>query len=175
MGIDPGPLAAVQYVATGDGWTLIFTRDLKHPPEKVWAALTVPAEVGEWAPFVTEHDLGTVGDKTLTMIDGDTRVDMPATVTLAEPPTVLEYIWGTDLLRWELVPSASGTRLTLRHTVAELDLIPKVAAGWHLCLVVAERLMDGRPVGPIRGQAAMNYGWEALHDAYAARMVGERR
>jgi hypothetical protein len=43
-------------------------------------------------------------------------------------------------------------------------------AGWHLCLDVAERLLDGQPVEPIRGQDAMNQGWQELHDAYAERL-----
>jgi hypothetical protein len=48
--------------------------------------------------------------------------------------------------------------------------VPKVAAGWHLCLLVAEHLLDGQPIGPIRGTDARNYGWDELHDAYAAKL-----
>ena len=61
----------------------------------------------------------------------------------------------------------AGTRLTLAHTVGDREWVPKVAAGWHLCLDVAERLLAGQPIEPIRGHDAMNYGWERLHDAYA--------
>ena len=86
------------------------------------------------------------GDATLTMIDGDERVDMAATVRRADPPKVLEYTWGPDVLRWELTPTETGTRLVLRHTVAGEDWVPKVAAGWHLCLAVAETVLDGRPI-----------------------------
>jgi hypothetical protein len=88
-------------------------------------------------------------------------------VTRAEPPTLLEYTWGGDVLRWELEPSERGTRLTLQHTLEDPDLAPKVAAGWHICLVVAERLLDGAPTGPIRGQDARNYGWDDLQRRYA--------
>jgi serine/threonine-protein kinase len=35
---------------------------------------------------------------------------------------------------------------------------------------VAERLLDGEPIGPIVGSEAMKYRWERLHDAYAARL-----
>ncbi len=48
--------------------------------------------------------------------------------------------------------------------------MPKVAAGWHLCLDVAERLLDGDPVGPIRGEDAKNYGWDRLREEYAERL-----
>ncbi len=167
---EPSPLAEVDYRASDDRWTLVFVRDLRHPPEKVWATLTEPARVGEWAPYTVDRDLGTVGDATLTMIDGETPQDLKTTVLRAERPTLLEYTWGTDLLRWELAATDSGTRLTLRHTVADRDWVPKVAAGWHLCLDVAEHLLDGHPIAPIRGMDALNYGWEKLNDAYAEKI-----
>ena len=167
---DPGPLAEVACEAAKERWTLVFVRHLGHPPAKVWAALTDPAQLEAWAPFVADRDLATTGAATLTMLDGETREDTPAIVRRADPPSVLEYTWGDDLLRWDLEPTAGGTRLTLRHTVDDRGLVPKVAAGWHLCLVVAERMLDGRPVEAIRGQDAMNYGWNELHDAYAAEL-----
>ena len=122
------------------------------------------------SPFTADRDLGTFGEATLTMVDGETREDLAAEVTRAERPTLLEYTWGPDRVRWELAPTESGTRLTLRHTVGDDDLIPKIAAGWHLCLDVAERLLVGDPVGPIRGEDAKNYGWDDLRDAYAERL-----
>jgi uncharacterized protein YndB with AHSA1/START domain len=167
----PGPLAEVECVAGEDGWTLVFVRDLSHPPERVWAALTDPTQLREWSPFTADRDLGRTGDATLTMIDGEVTEDLPALVGRAERPTALEYSWGTDLLRWELMAAESGTRLTLRHTVQDPEWVPKVAAGWHICLDVAERFLDGNPVGAIVGENARNYGWDELHDAYA-EMLG---
>jgi uncharacterized protein YndB with AHSA1/START domain len=170
-GFDPGPLADAQLAQDSEGWTLVFVRDLRHPPEKVWAALTDPRQLSEWSPFLADRDLGAPGDVTLTMVDGDHRENMEAVVSRAERPRFLEYTWATDVLRWELAPSGEGTRLTLRHTMQEPDWSAKVAAGWHLCLVVAEHLLDGQPIGPIRGMAAMDYGWEELRDAYATKMT----
>src|SRR5664279_2871763 len=66
---------------------------------------------------------------------------LAATVTRSEPPTLLEYTWGTDVLHWELAAIGlgaqnsattrdsaamaatvrTGTRLTLRHTVAAVS------------------------------------------------------
>jgi uncharacterized protein YndB with AHSA1/START domain len=162
-----GPLAHVETRPSGGRWTLVFVRDLHHPPDKVWAALTDPTQLREWAPFTTDRDLGRPGEATLTMIDGEVAEDLPATVARAEPPTLLEYTWGQDLLRWELAPTERGTRLTLQHTIQDLDWVPKVAAGWHICLVVAELLLDGTPFGPVRGEDARNYGWDDLNQAYA--------
>ena len=42
-------------------WTLILVRELRHSPEKVWEALTDPAHLREWAPFVADGSLGTAG------------------------------------------------------------------------------------------------------------------
>jgi uncharacterized protein YndB with AHSA1/START domain len=169
----PGPLADVTAEAPdppGGGWTLVFIRDLRHAPDRVWAALTEPAQLRAWAPFVPDRDLATAGPATLTMIDADSPEDTAAVVRRAEPPTLLEYTWGGDLLRWELTPAGAGTRLTLRHRVADRDWLPKVAAGWHLCLDVAERLLAGSPVPPIRGEDARNHGWDELAEEYAAKL-----
>jgi uncharacterized protein YndB with AHSA1/START domain len=171
---EPGPPANIARERTGDRWTLVFVRDLRYPPEHVWAALTEPAQLAAWAPYTADRDLGSVGPATLTMIDGPTGgpgdTPLPTEVLRVEPPTLLEYGWGTDLLRWELAAAGTGTRLTLRHTMADRDAVPMVAAGWHLCLAVADRLLEGHPIDPIRGEDARNYGWEDLRDAYGDRL-----
>ncbi len=166
----PGPLADVDCLTGDQEWTLVFVRDLRHPPEKVWAALTDPDQVGKWAPYTVDRSLATPGDLTLTMVGGDTPQELPATVGRAEAPTLLEYSWGTSLLRWELAATGTGTRLTLRQTVEDPDWVPKVAAGWHLCIVVAEHLLAGQPIEPIRGEDAYRYGWRDLYDAYAEKL-----
>jgi uncharacterized protein YndB with AHSA1/START domain len=164
---DPGPLAAIEMRTRGSRATLVFVRDLRHPPDKVWAALTDRTQLSQWAPFTADRNLDRLGDTTLTMIDGEDEVALPAKVSHCEPPRVLEYTWGDDVLRWQLEPTATGTRLTLQHTTDDPTMVPKVAAGWHLCLAVADRLLDGRPFGPIVGDTAMQYGWQRLHDEYA--------
>jgi uncharacterized protein YndB with AHSA1/START domain len=163
------PMETVHVESDEGQWTLVFVRELRNPPDRVWTALTDPAELARWAPYTSDRDLGATGDATLIMIEGETRVDIPVKVSRAEPPALLEYTWGTDALRWELASAGAGTRLTLRHTVAGPDWLPKVAAGWHLCFIVAERLLDGDPIPPIRGAQALEHGWQELNDAYARK------
>ena len=43
----------------GEKWTLVLVRELRHPPKKVWQALTDPAQLREWAPFDADRSLGT--------------------------------------------------------------------------------------------------------------------
>lgn len=164
----PGPLAEVEAQQDGDRWTLVFVRELRHAPQKVWRALTDPAELRGWAPFDADRDLGSTGGATLTMApDGEA---LAATIHRAEPPRLLEYTWGTDLLRWELEPAGPGTRLTLRHTLADRAWVPKVAAGWQICLDVADLMLAGKPIGRIVGHEARDHGWEQLNGAYAERL-----
>jgi uncharacterized protein YndB with AHSA1/START domain len=157
--------------STPEGWVLVLVRDLRHPPGAVWAALTEPAQLAAWAPFTAARDLDAPGDVTLTMIDGDDGMDLAGTVTRAEPPTLLEYSWGSDQLRWELAAAGGGTRLTLRHRVGTREDLARAGAGWHLCLDVLEHLLAGDPVPPVRGQAALEHGWTELHDQYAAQLA----
>jgi uncharacterized protein YndB with AHSA1/START domain len=155
---------------TLDGWTLIFVREFRQAPSVVWGALTDPAELDQWAPFTAARDLGSPGETVLTLVDGADKTDISATVVRASAPALLEYTWGDDRLRWELEPSGSGTRLTLRHTLAKPETDAMVAAGWHLCLIVLGHLLDGSPVGVIRGREALDHGWEELRDGYAAKL-----
>jgi hypothetical protein len=64
----------------------------------------------------------------------------------------------------------TGTRLTLRHTAQSEDWLSLVAAGWHICLDVADELLAGRRLGAIRGQEARRYGWDELNDSYESRL-----
>jgi uncharacterized protein YndB with AHSA1/START domain len=170
---DPGPMGVVGVSPVDGRWRLTFVQPIRHPPEKVWAALTDPAQLDQWAPFTAAHDLSVLGENTLTMVDGDTRTDIPITVLRSEPPRRLEYTWGDDLLSWRLGDLPPGTVLGLTHTIARRDMGAMVAAGWHICVAVADRLLAGRPVGVIRGRDALAHGFERLHQAYAKVLDGE--
>jgi len=166
----PGELADAAAERGGDDrWTLVFIRDFRHPREKVWGALVEPGQQREWAPFVSDRELVGVGAATFTMM-GEEPEGSPGAVLRAEPPALLIYDWGGDVLRWELEPAGEGTRLTLRHTVGDSDWLPMVAAGWHICLDVADLLLDGRPIGPIIADEAKAFGWDELRDGYAERL-----
>jgi len=166
----PGPAGEASLRPEGGRWTLVLVRDLSRPPAAVWRALTDPAEIRQWAPFDADRDLGRLGQAALAMAGGPTPEALPATVRRADAPRVLEYTWGEDLVRWELEPTASGTRLTLRHTIDDRTWIPKVAAGWHICLDVCDRLLSGDPIGRIVAAAALLHGWDRLNDEYAAHL-----
>src|SRR5574340_173863 len=178
----PGSPRRVALSRDGKRWSLTFVREFPQAPAALWSALTDPAELPHWAPYTANSDLGTVGPATLIMTDGDertevdgrvlradqpTRADLP---TRADGPTLLEHAWGDDVLRWDLLETGSGTLLTLRHTLDDKNTAAMMAAGWHMCLDVAEGYLAGNGIGPIVGSDALNYGWSDLNRQYAAKL-----
>ena len=163
-----GPAGGAQVRKEGDNWTLILVRELHHPPEKVWQALTDPAHLREWAPFDADGNLGTIGAKVkLTTVGAPTPQVSETTVTRADAPKVLEYKWGGFHIRWELEALGGGTRLTLWASI-DRRFIAMGAAGWHIALDVLDRLLAGQPVGRIVGPDAMKFGgWQRLNAEYA--------
>ena len=166
----PGNAVDTHVRKDGSRSTLVFVRQLRHAPSEVWVALTDPTSLREWAPFDADRDLGSTGAATLTLVGGTTPHVFESQVRHADPPRVLEYTWGDDVLRWELEAIESGTRLTLHHTLDERTWLPKAAAGWHICLDVAEYALDGDPIGRIAGEDGKRFGWERLNAEYAERL-----
>lgn len=163
----PGPASGAQVQKDGEKWTLVLVRQLRHAPEKVWQALIDPAQLREWAPFDAEGNLGTAGATVkLSTVGAPTPQVSETTVKRADAPRLLEYDWGGNNIRWELEACAGGTRLTLWHNI-DRGFISMGAAGWHICLDVMDRLVDGAPVGRIVGGEAMKFGWPRLNTEYA--------
>jgi hypothetical protein len=158
----PGPASGAQIrKSDGEKWTLILVRELDHSPEKVWQALTDPAQLREWAPFEVDASLGKVGTVKLTWMGTPTPIE--TRVTRADAPKVLEY--GDN--RWELEAIAGGTRLTL-WTNIDRRFISWGAAGWHIAFDVLHRLLSGAPIGRLAGGDAMKLaGWQRLVAEYA--------
>src|SRR5665213_2884584 len=161
----PGSADMAQVRKDGETWTLVLVKDLRHPPEKVWRALTEPAHLREWAPFDASGDLGNVGTVNVTWVGTPTPIE--TRVTRADVPKVLEYKSGDNDMRWELEGRDGGTRLTL-WAVIDRRFISMGAAGWHIAFDVLERLLDGTPIGRITGATAMQFdGWQRLNAEYA--------
>src|SRR5947208_1720857 len=110
----PGPASGAEVRKEGEKWTLVLVRQLRHPPEKVWQALTDPAHLREWAPFDADCSLGIAGAAVkLSTVGAPTPHVTDTKVTRADAPRALEYGWGGNDMRWELEPIQGGTRLTL--------------------------------------------------------------
>ena len=168
----PGPASGAQVRKDGpqnhqqqkeqDKWTLILVRELRHSPEKVWQALTDPAQLREWAPFDAEGSLGVAGSTVkLTWVGAPAPLETK--VTRADAPKLLEY----DDIKWELEASVNGTRLTLWHNI-DRRFISWGAAGWHIAFDVLDGLLNGAPIGRMAGPEVMKFAaWQRLTAEYA--------
>ena len=158
----PGPANVAQVRKDADKWTLILVKELRHPPEKVWQAITDPVHLREWAPFDADGNLGTIGATVKLTWVGTARAT-ETKVTHADPPNLLEY----GDIRWELEALGGGTRLTLWHSI-DRRFVSWGAAGWHICFDVLDRLLAGKPIGRMAGPKAMHLdGWQRLTTEYA--------
>jgi uncharacterized protein YndB with AHSA1/START domain len=165
-------------------YVLRFERQLSHPPEKVWRALTEPDQLRRWFPvdiegerrvgaklrFVFREDAPRAADMP-ELLEHDAR-DLDGEFTEFDPPRLLAYTWGDEFLRWELEPTADGCRLAFSHTFDERSGIPhpagplkkgaRDASGWDVCLGSLEALLDG-------GAPPADDTWQPLYDRYLAK------
>lgn len=164
----PGPASGAQVRKEGQNWTLVLVRELRHRPEKVWQALTDPAQLREWAPFDADASLGTAGAAVKLTTVGAPKLNVTdTTVTRADAPKLLVYNWGGNEMRWELEALGGGTRLTLWTSIPR-SFISMGAAGWHVCFDVLDHLLGETPIGRIVGPDAMKFsGWQRLNAEYA--------
>jgi uncharacterized protein YndB with AHSA1/START domain len=171
----PGPAAGARVAKKeGDQWTLVVVRELRHPPEKVWEAITDPTHLREWAPFDASNNLGSEGNEVrLTTVGAPQLMVTDTTVTRAERPRELVYNWGGNDMRWQLEPMDGGTRLTL-WTSIDRRYIAMGAAGWHLCFDVLDHLLRGTPLGRMVGMEVMKFeGWQRLTSEYRKQFATE--
>lgn len=168
----PGPATGAEIRKSAETWTLVLVRELRHPPAKVWQALTEPGQLREWAPFDSDRSLGAIGPAKLTTVGAPTPMVSETQVTRADAPKLLEYTWGGANVRWELEGLGNGgTRLKLWHNINR-GFISMGAAGWHICFEVLDRMLAGDPLGRTVGPNAMQVdGWQRLLGEYS-KMLG---
>ncbi len=162
----PGAASGAEVRKEGEKWTLILVRNLRHPPGKVWRALTDPSELRQWAPFDADRSLGKIGPVMLSTVGTPTPQVSDSAVKCADAPRLLEFSWGGNELRWELEAVGGGTRLTLWHNI-DRGFVSWGAAGWHICFDVLDRLLAGAPIGRIVGGEAIKFDWQRLNTEYA--------
>ena len=144
-----------------DQWRVRFTRALPHAPEKVWRALTEPEHLTNWFPteIIGERAAGATLKFEFRDNEGPA---FEGTMVTFDPPRVLEFFWGKDLLRFELEATDEGTMLTLTDTLEELGKAARDAAGWHYCLNRLDFVLDGHP-------RQGDDSWKKLNDMYIER------
>jgi uncharacterized protein YndB with AHSA1/START domain len=125
-------------------WRLRFTRTLAHPQEKVWRAVTEPEHLAHWFPTTIEGERAAGAPLRFSFAAGEAP-PFDGEMVVYDPPSVLELRWGTDILRLELRPAATGTELTLLDTLDERGKAARDGTGWHVCLDGLAAHLDGEP------------------------------
>jgi uncharacterized protein YndB with AHSA1/START domain len=128
----------------GGRWQLRFTRTLPHPIEKVWQAVTEPEHLANWFPTTIEGAREAGAALRFTLPEGQ-GPPFDGEMLAFRPPTLMEFRWGTDIVRLELQPSDTGTVLTLLDTLDDRGKGARDGAGWHACLDALERELQGDP------------------------------
>jgi uncharacterized protein YndB with AHSA1/START domain len=162
----PGPAAGAEVEKDGDKWTLVVTRALRHPPARVWEAITEPAHLKEWAWYDSDTSLAqTTKPVKLSTVGAPNASE--TMVKRAEAPRLLELNLGPQEIRFELEPNGAGTTLKIWHLI-DRRYIAMGAAGWHVSLDMLEKALGGEPMGRLSGPGAMqNPGWQKLHAEYS--------
>ncbi|HEY2618628.1 MAG TPA: SRPBCC domain-containing protein [Acetobacteraceae bacterium] len=95
--------------------SVIVEREIPHPPEKIWRALTQPHLIEEW---LMKNDFKPVVGHRF-----DLRADWGAVdcqVVAVEPNKTLSYTWAAHDLKsvvtWTLTPTGMGTHLRMEHS-----------------------------------------------------------
>jgi uncharacterized protein YndB with AHSA1/START domain len=145
-----------------------FERRLGHPPDAVWRMVTDPAELKHWFPCEVELELR-VGGPMRFVFSPDFALD--GEVLELDEPRRFAFLWGVDVLRFELAPDGEETVLTMLHVLNEEgeDAAAKTAAGWHVCLDGMRRRLVGEEVEP--PSAGPTPEWQARYDEYVAAGV----
>lgn len=119
-----------------------FERTYPHPVERVWAAITEPAELARWFPSAVELEPGEGG---AVRFSGDPYSEGSTGVVLIwAPPHRLAFTWGPDELHLSVTDVGQGrTRLTLVNVLDDRSAAARNGSGWYVCLGELGKLLAG--------------------------------
>jgi uncharacterized protein YndB with AHSA1/START domain len=129
----------------GDLYVIRFERFLRHPVERVWAAITEPDQLRQWLAAV---DIDPVPNGTYALHFENVAHTHVGRVIRYEPPFLFEHTFGEDangVVRWELSPVDDGCLLRLSHTVYSTPEMANFMAGWHAHLELLISVLHDSP------------------------------
>ena len=118
--------------------TLVIEREMPHPPEKIWRALTQTPLIEEW---LMKNDFRPVvghrfNFRSTPVQNWNGIID--SEVLVVEPNSRLSYSWGsmglTTVVTWTLTPTNGGTHVRMEQSgfASEEDMFYKGAKyGWQ--------------------------------------------
>ena len=129
--------------------SVVVERDLPHPPEKIWRALTQPHLIEEW---LMKNDFQPVVGHAFNLRRTprpDTDIVIDCRVLAIEPNRTLSYTWAAfdleSVVTWTLTPTSTGTRLRMEQSGFRPDQ-PRAyggaMAGWRGFFDRLEQLLE---------------------------------
>jgi uncharacterized protein YndB with AHSA1/START domain len=95
--------------------SVIVEREISHPPEKIWRALTQPHLIEEW---LMKNDFKPVVGQNFKLRADWGAVDCQ--VQTVEPNKTLSYTWAAygleSVVTWTLTPAGTGTHLRMEQS-----------------------------------------------------------
>jgi len=136
---------------------LRFERRLPHPVERVWRAVSEPAELGRWfvAPVAWKPELGERLD----------AMGQQGEITELDPPRRLAWTWGAEAFSFELSPAEDGCLLVFVHVIDDRALGAQHAAGWETYF----KRLDAHLAGGFLDELEAHADVAEIHEAYAER------
>jgi uncharacterized protein YndB with AHSA1/START domain len=95
--------------------SVVVEREIPHPPEKIWRALTQPDLIAEW---LMKNDFRPAVDHRFNLRADWGAVDCQ--VQTVEPNKTLSYTWNAmgleSVVTWTLTPTSAGTHLRMEQS-----------------------------------------------------------
>jgi len=130
--------------------SVIVEKELPHPPEKVWRALTESSLIEQW---LMKNDFQPVAGHSFTLRSEPVpnwNGLIECQVVAVEPGKTLSYSWTAfgleSLVRFTLTPTDAGTRLRMEHSGFPMDheaSYKGATYGWQKFLGGLERVLSG--------------------------------
>ena len=123
--------------------SVVIEREMPHPPEKIWRALTPGSLIGEW---LMKNDFQPVVGHRFNF-----RADwgvIDCQVLAVEPNKMLSYTWAAygleSVVTWTLSPTSTGTHLHMEHSGFRPDqrqAYHGAKSGWQQFFAALEQVL----------------------------------
>jgi len=130
--------------------TLVIEKEMSHPPEKIWRALTQGALIKEW---LMDNDFQpVVGHKFNFRSTPNPHWDgiIQSEVLVVEPNQKLSYTWSSlglvTVVVWTLTATGGGTHVRMEQTGFRADQEQAYQGanyGWRKFVSLLEKVVNG--------------------------------
>jgi uncharacterized protein YndB with AHSA1/START domain len=135
--------------ATAATRSVVIEREVSHPPEKIWRALTQPHLIEDW---LMQNDFRPVTGHRFTLRRQprpDVNINVDCEVLAVDPHRSLSYTWNAyglqSVVTWTLTPTTTGTLLRMEQAGFRPDqsqAFHGARLGWREFFSALEQLLS---------------------------------